>query len=177
MFGHLKDLYNSNPNVPIGRRPNLIHMAVKYVYLCCPNAVVITPGTSETTQPTANDYPSQEHNPDLIGVVWTLDPLQCRAAESSHVVFDYAWVLNSVLAASTPHPLSPNPILPASKTRKAARSRNAAVSWRQSPRRPIQPVQDKTRPTTPQHRAGECCPLSPPPLNRHPTWSCKRDRR
>lgn len=97
LLTHLLAFYADNPAIPLGRRPNVIHVAGKYVIFR------VISGMTEW------DANKQEHekvdegafrlftrDSDLQGIIWALDGIQQRATASTHILYSYGEIMNKV---------------------------------------------------------------------------------
>lgn len=92
---HLDNFYIANPNIPIYRRPNIIHISGKYVLIRG------TQGMSIWNIFTKKNIPIEEgrfhlftETPDVQAIIWTLDTLQQRATASTHILYSYSNIIN-----------------------------------------------------------------------------------
>jgi len=97
LMAHLEAFYSNNSNVPLGRRPNVIHVAGKYVIF---RTIV---GMSEWDSTTKTYTPVKEGtfrlfvtDSDLQGILWALEGLQSRASASTHILYSYGEIINKV---------------------------------------------------------------------------------
>jgi hypothetical protein len=98
LSNHLKDFYNSNPDIPQGRRPNLIHVGGSYLF----SRVVLGMDIWDEDQQKNLDleigsWYSNVHHPDLTALLWTINEIQIRVQTSSHILFSYNDLLRNVL--------------------------------------------------------------------------------
>ena len=97
ILGHLNDFYNQNQHIPINRRPDIIHVAGKYVIFRIKSGMSITNtivgGTEEVE---IGKFHSFITNPDLQGMFWTIDELQKKASASNHIIFRYSEMINKI---------------------------------------------------------------------------------
>jgi hypothetical protein len=106
LLGHLHDFYRENSSIPFSRRPNLIHVAGKYIVLRAVPGVLIGSADSPNlpaTQPELGTFHLITRSPDLHGILWALNSLQQVAQASSEIRFDYGELINKVVVASLDH--------------------------------------------------------------------------
>jgi hypothetical protein len=111
LLGHLNNYYLSNPNIPLGRRPNVIHVAGKYVIFKAIEGMSvwdINKQESETLE--VGTFRHFTRNSDLQGILWVLDGLQQRATASTHILYSYGEIMNQV--NGVPAPTEAQPINP-----------------------------------------------------------------
>lgn len=95
---HLLAFYHLRPEIPVHRRPNIIHVAGKYVLLRT---------TENMSDPASEHYgtPSkvQQGNYNLItvgadlqGIQWAIQGLQEKALASSFIIFNYGEMINKI---------------------------------------------------------------------------------
>jgi hypothetical protein len=96
LLSHLTTFYNDHPEIPIHRRPNLIHVAGKYVVMRVLQGMNIkkTSGKIEKGEP--GTYRLFTKDPDLQGIVWVLTQLQDFAAASTEIAYSYRSLVNKV---------------------------------------------------------------------------------
>jgi len=86
---HINTFYNGQRNIPINRRPNIIHVAG--------NFAIIRADLSED-EPTPEYFLSTEE-PDLHAIVCALNGLQQRAMASTKILFLYGHLIENVISA------------------------------------------------------------------------------
>lgn len=94
---HTYDYYR-NREIPVSRRPNLIHVAGAYVILRIVDgmkAVSVTTGKTEMLPVGA--FKLFTRDPDLQAIVWVLNGLQQNAFWSKEILFKYDYILNNVV--------------------------------------------------------------------------------
>lgn len=95
---HISDFYDANPQIPIERRPNYIHVLGKYLFARgTPDTFLrnITTGTDARVTP--GTYVGLELDADIQGLVWTLSQLQSNASASSHINFSYLKMMKKII--------------------------------------------------------------------------------
>lgn len=98
LLGHLNDFYVTNPDVPIVRRPNIVHVSGKYVISRVTEQMSIWHPETRTEEKLESGtfYPST-NQPDLQGIVRVLEGLQERATASTHILYSYTAITNSAV--------------------------------------------------------------------------------
>lgn len=98
IFGHLKDFYSQNSHIPFNRRPDIIHVAGKYVILRIKRGMSIanTINGSFEKSPKIGTFHSFITNSDLQAMIWTTDELQQKATASNHILFRYSKMINKI---------------------------------------------------------------------------------
>ena len=97
---HLFAFYHLRPEIPFHRRPNIIHVAGKYVLLRTlknmsdlASAHYGTPSKLQT-----GNYNLLTEGADLQGIQWAIQGLQEKALASSFIIFNYGEMINKVNA-------------------------------------------------------------------------------
>jgi len=94
---HLHDFYARHPNVPLGRRPNVIHVAGKYVIFRLVSGMTVWDANKQAEEkPELGTFRLFTRDPDLQGLLWVLDGLQKRATASTHILYSYGQIVNQV---------------------------------------------------------------------------------
>lgn len=98
LMKHLDDYYYTiNPETPITRRPNFIHVAGKYLVARVIEGMKMqNPKTGEITELTEGQYSLVTTGADVQAIVWTLNQLQLNASASSQILFSYGEIINKV---------------------------------------------------------------------------------
>ena len=98
LLQHVQDFYATNSGIPITRRPQLIHVAGKYVILRAVPGMSI--GSAIHSQQSRVPEPGTFHlitrSPDLQGILWALNSLQQYAQASTEIDFSYGDLINKV---------------------------------------------------------------------------------
>lgn len=97
LLSHLNAFYEAHPEIPVGRRPNIIHVSGKYVVIrAIPGMSIFnhTTGVTETLE--LGTFRHFTRDSDLQGILWVLDGLQQRATASTHILHSYGHLLNHV---------------------------------------------------------------------------------
>ncbi|MBI4316535.1 MAG: hypothetical protein HY679_11420 [Chloroflexi bacterium] len=96
LLSHLVNFYNTHPEIPICRRPDLIHVAGKYIVIRATPGLSVkkTSGLIETPEP--GEFRLFTTDSDLQGIVWVLTQLQDLAAASTEISYSYRSLINKV---------------------------------------------------------------------------------
>ena len=98
LLNHINDFYVQNPAIPVTRRPNLIHVLGKYLIVRVTKELSIArKQTGAVPKISENQYYVLTADSDLQSIIITVDQLQRRAAESSHILFSYGDFINKAL--------------------------------------------------------------------------------
>lgn len=91
IYKHITDYYNERPDVPLDRRPNLVHVLGKYVIMrMALGMTVINPdGEADAKQPEVGEYHTFNTSPDVLAMGWILNELQKQAFLGNHLMFKY----------------------------------------------------------------------------------------
>lgn len=97
LLGHLNNYYLINPHIPIGRRPNVIHVSGKYVIFKAIEGMSVWNVNKHASEPlVTGTFRHFTQDSDLQGILWVLDSLQQRATTSTHILYSYTEVKNKV---------------------------------------------------------------------------------
>jgi hypothetical protein len=97
LLSHLNDFYNKNPQIPFHRRPNLIHVSGKYLIVRATVGMSIRDAKkAEIITPQEGEFLLITRDPDIQGIVWTLDSLQKIATGSAHIIYDYGFLIDKI---------------------------------------------------------------------------------
>lgn len=95
---HLFVFYRLRPEIPFHRRPNVIHVAGKYVLLRTTKNMVDFEsehhGTPSRLQ--MGNYNLQTESADLHGIQWAIQGIQEKALASSFIIFNYGEIINKI---------------------------------------------------------------------------------
>lgn len=98
LLGHLQQFYSENPQIPLGRRPNIIHVSGKYViFRITDDMTVWDPEKQKEEKLEPGTFFLSTNDPDLQGIVRVLEQLQERATASTHILYAYGEVVNRVV--------------------------------------------------------------------------------
>lgn len=95
LLAHINNFYIQNSEIPHFRRPNVIHVAGKYVIFRMQPGMGFKNGNKQVK---INEFYLISTDPDLQAILWTLDALQKRATASTHIVFTYDNIINRVMS-------------------------------------------------------------------------------
>jgi hypothetical protein len=94
ILGHLNDYYADNSQVPITRRPNVIHVAGKYaIFRATSGMSTYDRATSQSTALEPGTFHVFSDDTDLQAICWVLNDLQTKATASTHILFRYEGVI------------------------------------------------------------------------------------
>lgn len=97
ILAHLNNYYFANPHVPISRRPNVIHVAGKYViFRAEPGMNAYDRAASQSIPLKPGSFHVFSADPDLQAICWVLSGLQTRATASTHILFRYDDLIDNV---------------------------------------------------------------------------------
>ena len=98
---HVLSFYAEHPDIPINRRPNLIHVAGKYVIFRVVKGMTVKsfPG-DPGEKPEIGTFHLIARDPDLQAIIWALNGLQQKAAASMQIFFSYGDLINKIHMAS-----------------------------------------------------------------------------
>lgn len=88
---HITEFYNEHRDVPVGRRPNLIHVLGKYVIIRMVHGMTVinSDGQPDTNQPAPGHYHTFTTSPDVAAMGWMLNNIQRIVFLSNHLMFKY----------------------------------------------------------------------------------------
>src|SRR5450759_2458388 len=97
---HLFAVYHLRPEIPLHRRPNIIHVAGKYVLLRTLKNMSDLASTHYGTPSKLQigNYNLLTVGADLQGIQWAIQGLQEKALASSFIIFNYGEMINKVNA-------------------------------------------------------------------------------
>jgi hypothetical protein len=97
ILNHLNAYYDEHPDIPICRRPNVIHVAGKYViFRAIAGMSMHNRATGQNTPLDPGTFHLMTTDPDLQAIVWVLNGLQQRATASTHILFGYEDLINRI---------------------------------------------------------------------------------
>ncbi|PHQ57244.1 MAG: hypothetical protein COC16_01450 [Lutibacter sp.] len=97
ILNHLNTYFSENDKIPISRRPDLIHVAGKYVIIKGKKGMKLhRPSTGEVKDVEEGTYQLITRDPDLHAIIWTLNDLQQNAAASTEILYSYGWIINKI---------------------------------------------------------------------------------
>ena len=98
ILSHIHDYYIQHSDIPLNRRPHIIHVAGQYVIVRVIDGMqIVTSSGQPINNSVTGNFELITNNPDLTAIVWVLDDLQQKASASAHILFGYSHIINSVL--------------------------------------------------------------------------------
>lgn len=92
---HLNDYYSVHTEIPICRRPHIVHVAGSCVlFRAIAGMSSHDRPTGQNTQLELGKFYLYTLDPDLQAIVWVLNGLQQRATASTHIMFEYGDLIN-----------------------------------------------------------------------------------
>jgi len=107
LYSHLNNFYSQNPNIPLGRRPNIIHVAGKYmIFRAVSGNDKIYDSQTEIFLPLniGQFYYQAETNYDLQAITIVLSNLQQNSIASTCITHDYDYITNRAIGIHNPIP-------------------------------------------------------------------------
>ena len=98
LISHLTAFYEKHPEIPIHRRPNLIHVAGKYIIVRVTPGINVKKASGLVEQPELGSFRLFTRDPDIQGIVWVLTQLQDLAAASTEIAYSYRNLINKVIS-------------------------------------------------------------------------------
>lgn len=99
LIKHLTAFYRTHYNIPLARRPHIIHVAGKYVILRVVRGMILTSTSGEATSLEPGSFHVINEYSDLHAIAWTLHKIQLNAASSTDIWFSYGELINKVIRA------------------------------------------------------------------------------
>ena len=93
IYKTIKQFYLDNPNIPIHKRPDLIHVAGKYVFVKIGEEITTT---RDGTKLAPNTFHCQNYHPDEFGIPFTVISIQRIAAASDHLLHKYDVIIDKL---------------------------------------------------------------------------------
>lgn len=95
---HIDAYYEHNPQIPIYRRPNIIHVLNKYSIMRKTSTMtVVNPdGSPDLQQPQEGAYTTFTRRSDTLTMTWVLNELQQNAYLSSNLMYRYDQWINEI---------------------------------------------------------------------------------
>jgi hypothetical protein len=94
---HLNSYYSTNLHIPLGRRPDIIHVIGKYViFKGKKGANRINTLNGDKEQVNLGEYYLFTISPDVQAFSWIFNELQSNALMSSHILYDYSHIINKI---------------------------------------------------------------------------------
>ena len=98
LFRHLLDFYAVHPDIPTGRRPNIIHVAGKYAIMRVGRGKIVMSSSGQPRPIEVGQFHLFDTSADLQAVVWVLDELQQKAQASTQILYSYVELANKVIS-------------------------------------------------------------------------------
>lgn len=92
ILGHLLSYYAAHPEIPESRRPNLIHVAGKYLIFRSQGAETL----DGTRQLKRGEFVILGGSPDVQGILWTIEGIQSRAVAAAQILYSYGFIINRI---------------------------------------------------------------------------------
>lgn len=105
-LGHLNDFYTANDEIPFARRPDIVHVAGKYLVMR--NQLSSSLSDAETGEPVESpaEYLPIVQNADLHAIALVTHQIQQHATATTHIAFGYAELVNKVVGPITIEPIT-----------------------------------------------------------------------
>ena len=89
--GYISDYYEQHPEIPLARRPNIVHVLGKYMIMrIVPGMTVVNlGGMPNPDQPGVGLYHTFTTGADVSAMLWTLEALREKAFLSSNLMYKY----------------------------------------------------------------------------------------
>ncbi len=88
----IEQFYLDNPNIPIHKRPDLIHVAGKYVFIRVEKGTT----TRDGTRLEPNTFHCQDQHPDEFGIPCAVIKIQVISAASDHLLHRYGVIIDKL---------------------------------------------------------------------------------
>lgn len=99
ILSHIRNYYLVNSTIPLTRRPDIIHVAGKYVIVRIKPGMVVHSSDGTTVVLPNGDFHVFVTNSDRLAITWTIDELQKIASTSTHILFDYSFIIDELFKA------------------------------------------------------------------------------
>lgn len=93
---HIDAFYVQHPEIPIHRRPDLIHVVGKYAIKRVTEKTALLGSDGAAAGAELNSFVLLDTYPDVQAIMMALDHLQQYVSASSHIVFFYGEIVNKV---------------------------------------------------------------------------------
>jgi hypothetical protein len=102
LMQHLEAFYEAEPQIPFGRRPNIIHVSGEYIIFRATEfkKTIWEPQAGQEITLPLGAFVCLKNNPDLQGIVRVLEALQEHAVASTHILYSYIDFNNSIVGTS-----------------------------------------------------------------------------
>lgn len=95
LLKHINAFYKENPQIENSRKPDIIHVAGKYLIMKIVDGMMLRDmKTGRDIIPETDEFRLVAREPDVQAIIWTLDRLQSRAAASQEIMYSYSWIVN-----------------------------------------------------------------------------------
>ena len=90
-LAHITEYYQSNSDIPLSRRPNIIHVLGRYVIVRITSgmSIINSDDTLDDDQIEIGQYKTFGLSPDVASTVWILNELHRMVFWSSHLMYKY----------------------------------------------------------------------------------------
>lgn len=97
LLSHINNFYLDNPAIPVCRRPNIIHVAGKYViFRAVPQMSMWSGSRQKKESLKEGEFFVFITDSDLQGIFWVLNDLQEKASRSTHIFYSYGEIINRI---------------------------------------------------------------------------------
>ncbi|KQS45904.1 hypothetical protein ASG38_14940 [Flavobacterium sp. Leaf359] len=100
LLKHCDEYYLENPNIPISRRPNIIHVAGKYYIMKVGIEMELLDKKTKKQEVYNSEIGSfslmHDTESDLQAIIWSIYNIQINCTASNHILFNYAWLINQI---------------------------------------------------------------------------------
>jgi len=93
LFSALQAFYQDNPDIPLTKRPNLIHVASKY---CVVRVGQGGGSTRDGTKIPPNEFHSFDDQSGAYGLAYSIVTIQEHALASRHIIFKYGQIIDKM---------------------------------------------------------------------------------
>lgn len=97
LLGHLNDFYSKNPQIPIHRRPDVVHVLGQYALVRTKEHMNLQAVGGTSVRPPPGVFHINDSSADLQAIMWVLFEMQHRATLAGHILYSYGTLLNSVM--------------------------------------------------------------------------------
>lgn len=97
---HLYAFYDKHGNIPVTRRPNIIHVAGKYIIIRAIEGMSVRDPSAGERELELGEFMLVARDSDLQGILWVLDEIQKKASGSAHILYSYSDMINKVNLAA-----------------------------------------------------------------------------
>lgn len=96
LVNHIREFYRDNPNIPLSRRPNLIHVSGEYVVFRIGSCQRLDSKYRSGDEIQLGEFYAFSTEPDIQGLQWTIDGIQQNALASTHIIYNYQGLIELV---------------------------------------------------------------------------------